>query len=525
MNVNLAERWAELPDLLAGHVLLSLSAILVGLAISLPLGIHAAGRRRLAGVVLNAASVVQTIPGLALLALMVPLLGGTIGYAPAFLALMLYSILPILRNTIVGLQGVDRVVREAARGIGMTPRESLWQVELPLALPVIVAGLRTAVVWVVGAATLATPVGASSLGNYIFAGLQTRNWLSVLFGCLFAAGLAIVLDQMIRLLEVAARDRRRGLATGVGIALASLLVVTVAPRFIDFDPGRVANTDPARGAVANSLADQRVVIGAKAFTEQYILGALLETRLEDAGARVDRRDNLGSTIAFDALRTNEIDVYIDYSGTIWATVMNRPEPINRYAMLAEMTGWLYAEHDILALGGLGFENAYGFAMARERAAALGVESLADLSRVADGLTIGGDAEVFSRPEWVMTRDTYDLGAMQTRAMDAAFMYGAVRDGQVDMISAYTTDGRIAAFDLLVLADPQSVLPPYDAVILLSPEAAANPALVGTLSDLVGAIDDTAMREANRLVDLDRQTPDQAAAWLDHHLRDLDGDGP
>jgi glycine betaine/choline ABC-type transport system substrate-binding protein len=110
-------------------------------------------------------------------------------------------------------------------------------------------------------------------------------------------------------------------------------------------------------------------------------------------------------------------------------------------------------------------------------------------------------------------------------MDAAFMYGAVRDEQVDMISAYTTDGRIAAFDLLVLADPQSVLPPYDAVILLSPAAAANPALVGTLSDLVGAIDDTAMREANRLVDLDRQTPDQAAAWLDHHLRDLDGDGP
>ncbi len=171
MSSNLAERWAELPDLLAGHMLLSLAAILVGLSISLPLGILAASRPRLAAVVFNAASVIQTIPGLALLALMVPLLGGMIGYAPAFLALMLYSILPILRNTIVGLQGLDPVVREAARGIGMTPRERLWQVELPLALPVIVAGLRTAVVWVVGAATLATPVGASSLGNYIFAGL------------------------------------------------------------------------------------------------------------------------------------------------------------------------------------------------------------------------------------------------------------------------------------------------------------------------------------------------------------------
>lgn len=119
---------------------------------------------------------------------MVPLLGGTIGFWPAFVALMLYSVLPILRNTIVGLQGIDPQVREAARGVGLTDRQRLWQIELPLALPVIVAGLRTATVWVVGAATLATPVGAPSLGNYIFAGLQTRNWVSVLFGCLFAAG-------------------------------------------------------------------------------------------------------------------------------------------------------------------------------------------------------------------------------------------------------------------------------------------------------------------------------------------------
>ena len=204
MSENFAERWAELPHLLSGHVLLSLAAIFVGMAISVPLGIYAAPRPRLAGGVLNIAGVIQTIPGLALLALMVPLLGGMIGYWPAFLALMLYSILPILRNTIVGLQGIEPGVREAARGLGMTETQRLWRVELPLSLPVIVAGLRTSVVWVVGAATLATPVGASSLGNYIFAGLQTRNWLSVLFGCVFAAGLAIVFDQMIRLLEIAA---------------------------------------------------------------------------------------------------------------------------------------------------------------------------------------------------------------------------------------------------------------------------------------------------------------------------------
>ncbi|MGK0266984.1 MAG: osmoprotectant transport system permease protein [Maricaulis sp.] len=517
MSANFAERWAELPHLLSGHVLLSLAAILVGMAISVPLGIYAAPRPRLAGSVLNIAGVIQTIPGLALLALMVPLLGGMIGYWPAFLALMLYSILPILRNTIVGLQGVDAGVREAAQGLGMSGSQRLWRVELPLSLPVIVAGLRTSVVWVVGAATLATPVGASSLGNYIFAGLQTRNWLSVLFGCVFAAGLAIVFDQMIRLLEVAARQRRQGLAAGVGLALALVVGLALLPAVLPASaPAAIAR---GTGDAPAGLAGQTIRIGAKAFSEQYILAALMQDVLEQAGAVVERRDNLGSTIAFDALRSGEIDVYIDYTGTIWATVMQRPQAAQRHLMLAEMTAWLHERYGILTLGRLGFENAYGFAMTAARADALGVASLADLAPLAGELTVGGDPEVFVRSEWIGTRDAYGLGAMRTRAMDSTFMYGAVRDGQVDLISAYTTDGRIAAYDLVVLDDPAHILPPYDAVILLSPRAAAMPGLAEALAPLVDAIDGDAMRGANRLVDLEQQTPAQAAAWLSRRLGD------
>ncbi|MBR9824895.1 MAG: ABC transporter permease subunit [Alphaproteobacteria bacterium] len=516
LRSNLEERLAELPDLLAGHLLLSMAAILVGIGLSLPLGIYAAPRKHFSNTVLNIASVIQTIPGLALLALMVPLLGGTIGYAPAFSALMLYSILPILRNTIVGIQGVDPAVLEAARGLGLTPRQRLWQVELPLALPVIVAGLRTATVWVVGAATLATPVGAPSLGNYIFAGLQTRNWLSVIFGCLFAAGLAIILDQMIRLLEVAARDRRRLLAVQVSGALILLTTAAIVPSLVDFSPP----SSPAQRAEQSAnrtdtatLDGLSVRIGAKAFTEQYILAELMEDVLTDAGADVERLDNLGSTVVFEALSSGRIDVAIDYTGTIWATIMNRSEPADRYAMYAEMSGWLYEEHGIVMLGRLGFENAYGFAMQGDRAQALGVTSLADLAVTGERLQVGGDPEVFTRSEWINTRDTYGLGALETRAMDSTFMYGAVRDGEVDVITAYTTDGRIAAYNLTVLSDPLGVLPPYDAVIMLSPQAATRPGVARSLAQLIGAIDDETMREANRLVDLERQTPAQAAAWL------------
>ncbi len=513
MNANLAERLAELPHLLSAHVILSMTALACGIAVSVPLGVLAAQRPGLSAVTLNIASVIQTIPGLALLALMVPLLGGMIGFWPAFLALLLYSLLPILRNTIVGLQGIEPQIREAARGIGMTDTQRLWQIELPLALPVIVAGLRTATVWVVGAATLATPVGAASLGNYIFAGLQTRNWLSVLFGCLFAAGLAIVLDQAIRWLEIAARDRRRGLALGVGLFLALLISVSVLPRFVSWSP-EAEMTVQVETVAATGIVGETVVVGAKAYTEQYILASLMQRRLESAGARVERLDNLGSTIAFDAVRTGEIDVYVDFTGTIWATVMNRPEPIDRHLMFTEMSAWLWQEHGIMTLGRLGYENAYGFALRRDRAEALGVDSLDDLAPIANDLEIGGDPEVFARAEWTATRDAYGLGSMRTRTMDATFMYTAVRDGQVDLITAYTTDGRIAAFDLAVLADPLFVLPPYDAVILISPQAAQRPGIANALAPLIGAIDETMMREANRQVDMDGQTPAQAAAWLD-----------
>ena len=194
-----------------------------GLLISLPLAIAVRNRPVLRGALLGLASIVQTVPGLALLALFYPLLlalaalslswfgvgFSAFGFLPAVLALALYSMLPVLRNTITGLQGVDPAILEAAQGVGMTPRQSLFMVELPLALPVMMAGIRTAAVWVIGTATLSTPIGQTSLGNYIFAGLQTQNWVFVLFGCVAAAVLALAVDQLLALIETGIRDRSR----------------------------------------------------------------------------------------------------------------------------------------------------------------------------------------------------------------------------------------------------------------------------------------------------------------------------
>jgi osmoprotectant transport system permease protein len=487
----------HLPDYLSSHLLLTIGALAAGVAISLPLAAFVVRVRPLAGPVLAVASVIQTIPGLALLALMVPLLG-RIGVLPALLALVLYSVLPILRNTVTGALAVDPDVLEAARGIGMTETQTLLRVQLPLAAPVIVAGLRTATVWTVGMATLSTPVGATSLGNYIFSGLQTQNMAAVLVGCAAAAALAIALDALIRLAEVAAQRRDLRLGAVSILCLAALAGLGSWPRL-----SQMLREDPRA----------LVMVGAKTFTEQYILARLIGDTLEAGGFQVEVRDSLGSTVVFDALAAGEIDLYVDYSGTIWANHMQRSDTPAAERVLVEMTRWLDERHGIQALGRLGFENAYALAMRRDRARQLGVQTLDDLRPHAPSLGVGGDYEFFARPEWAAVRDRYRLDFAEKRSLDSTLMYSAVVEGQVDVISAFSSDGRIAAFDLLVLADPLQAFPPYDAVLLLSSAARERPRLVAALRPLVGKIDDQRMRHANKLVDLDGRSIREAADFL------------
>lgn len=503
-----AEELAVFPSRYAGHLLLSLSAILTGLAVSIPLGIHAASRPALSGPALGLASLVQTIPGIALLALMVPVMGGRIGFWPAYAALALYSLLPILRNTIVGLQGVDNALKEAALGVGMTARQRLTQVELPLAAPVIVAGLRTASVWVVGAATLSTPVGAESLGNYIFQGLQTRNWGAVLFGCLVSAALALVLDQVIRLFELSAEQRSRRLAI-FGVAGLALVLAPLLLTLSDSGPGERLDRDFS--VSAEPLEGRTVTLAAKSFTEQYILAELISQRLEAEGARVDLRQGLGSAIAFDALVRGEVDLAVDYTGTVWATLMDREDVPPRAVMYAETSAWLLEEHGALAFAPLGFENAYAYAVTRETADRLDLVSVGDLA--GKDLTLASDPEFFGRAEWTRTRDIYSLDSLKTRGMESTFMYEAVAAGEVDVITAYTTDGRIDAYDLILLEEPAGALPPYDAFIILSPDAAEDRALQAALAPLASAISSDMMRTANGKVDLERESVRQAADWL------------
>jgi osmoprotectant transport system substrate-binding protein/osmoprotectant transport system permease protein len=507
----IAEALARLPAYLGGHVAVSVTALLLGLAISLPLAFASMRRPALQGALLGLASVVQTIPSLALLALFYPLLLGiaalterafgagfsALGFLPSVLALTLYSMLPVLRNTIAGLKGIAPAVSEAALGVGMTRRQSLTMVELPLALPVIMAGIRTAAIWVIGAATLSTPIGQTSLGNYIFTGLQTQNWVFVLFGCAAAAIFALLVDQLLALMETGLTRRKRAWVAGGGLGIALLTVAALVP----------------------GLSQPRAayVIGTKPFTEQYVLASLIEQRLGQAGLTATTREGLGSAVIFEALRAGEIDVYVDYSGTIWTNQMRRSDVKPRAEVVSEMKDWLKRDGIVLA-GELGFENAYALAMRRERAQALGVRTLADLARHARTLSIAGDYEFFGRPEWQSIRQAYGLAFREQRTMQPEFMYAAVANGEADMIAGYTSDGRIAQHNLTVLDDPKQVIPPYDAVLLVSPRRANDQALLAALTPLIGAIDVTAMREANLRASGGGASVADAARWLSNEIQ-------
>jgi osmoprotectant transport system permease protein len=500
------EQLVLLPRLLTAHLALSLFSLLVGVCISVPLGALASRSPWPGRLLLSGAAGVQTIPALALLALMVPLLDGlgwtSIGFLPAFIALVLYTVLPVLRNTVTGLNSLSPSVLEAARGVGMDGWQQLVRVELPLALPVIVAGIRTACVWTVGAATLATPVGADSLGNFIFAGLQTRNSSAVLVGCFGAAALALCLDGLGKLLLVGIERRLRWLTL---LALSAFAVLYAY----------------AGGAlVLQAQGAPRIVVGAKTFTEQYILAELLaEHVLQTTGKPARVQASLGSSIAFDALVSDSIDVYVDYSGTIWATVMHRTEvPRDRKHMLGEIEQYLRTTYGVTLVTELGFENSYALAMRRERAEQLAVRRIGDVARVSAELSIGGDYELFARPEWAALQRVYQLQFREQRAMDPSLMYRAVATGAVDVVGAFSTDGRIAAYDLVVLEDEREVIPPYDAIVLAGPRlASAHPEVVAALRGLAGSIQDEEMRRLNLAVDVQQRSIAEVAA---EHLKRL-----
>ncbi|HUG53657.1 MAG TPA: ABC transporter permease/substrate-binding protein, partial [Vicinamibacteria bacterium] len=421
----LAERRVELATLAAEHVLLVLVSTSLAVALGVPLGIFMTRRPGLAQPVLAAAGVLQTIPSLALFGLIIPLpLLGGIGARTAIVALVLYALLPILRNTYTGILQVDRAVAEAATGLGMTDLQRLRFVELPLALPVILAGLRVAAVVSVGTATIAAAVGAGGLGTYVFRGLARMDTRLVLAGAVPAAALALVVDGLLAMVERSRRPARAAGALCVGV-MAALAVAGIAS-------GR------GRG-------DRPVVVGSKNFTEQVVLGEVLAALLEARGMQVDRRLDLGGTaLCHEAVRAGHLDVYVEYTGTAQVDILHRAAGRDPEAVLEEVREG-YSPLGLVVGAPLGFDNTFALVTRPELSSRLGLTTISDLAAHARTLRMGLNGEFLERQDGLPgLQATYGFRLLRPAVeMDLGLIYSALLAGRVDVVVGSATDGLIA----------------------------------------------------------------------------------
>ena len=491
---------SELARLVAQHVVLVVVSTGTAALVGIPAGIVAFHRPTLARPLLFLANVAQTIPSLALFGFLLPLpfIGG-IGPRTALVTLTMYAFLPIVRTTVGGLKAIDRSIVEAGIAMGMTPRQLLFLVELPLAMPSVLAGLRVATVIGVGTATIAAAIGAGGLGEYIFRGLSMVDTTTILAGAVPAAALALAADGCLAWLEHRLRRSRTSLRGTAVVAGVALVLVTLL----------------AWSATART--SRSVVVGSKNFTEQVVLGELLSQAIEAEGVAVTRTLNLGGTFICDrALRSGNIDVYVEYTGTAVTAVFHQDvphEPRDAFQRARE----LYAREGITVLDPLGFNNTFAILVRGQEAKRLGLRSIADLRQPALGWTPGFGYEFLERADgYPGLSRTYGLKfAVPPRAMDLSLIYKALADGQVDVIAGDATSAQIDALDLTVLDDTLRYFPPYDAVPVVRTPALLRYAEINrAMARLTGRVTAADMRAMNRAVDVDHRHPrDVAAAFL------------
>ena len=490
----------ELALLMRQHLLLVGVSTVAAICIGIPAGVLAVRRPRAGAPIVWLANVAQTVPSLAMFGFLLPMpFVGGLGARVAITVLTLYAVLPIIRTTVAGLKSVDPALVDTAIGLGMTGRQRLWQVEMPLALPSIVAGIRVAAVVAVGTATIAAAVGAGGLGEYIFRGLSMVDPTVILAGAIPAAALALVLDGTLTLVE---RMVRRALTSGrsagrrripllVAAAVAGAAVILFAlPR----DDGPV------------------IRVGSKNFTEQIILGELLAQTIETrTPLQVERRLNLGGTFICDAaLRAADIDVYVEYTGTAYAAIF-KESPSTDPAHVLETVRKRYADAHLTTFAPLGFENTFAILVRGGEGRRLGLRSISDAVPYAPNWSAGFGYEFLQRADGLPGLvSTYGLRfETAPRAMDLSLIYRALAEGQVDLIAGDATSGLIEAYDLLMLEDDRRYFPPYDALVVARTAALlAHPDAQAAVAALSGRISLADMRRMNHQVDALRRDPPQ-----------------
>lgn len=500
----LTERADFFAGLLLEHLEISLLAIVIAILIGGLAGILISEFQRAAKPTLAVVNFLYTIPSISMLGFLIPFSG--VGNATAVIALTVYALLPMVRNTHTGISNIDPAVLEAAKGMGSTRGQILFKIKLPLAMPVIMSGIRSMVTMTIALAGIASFIGAGGLGVAIYRGITTNNAAMTMSGSLLIAVLALLVDLLLGFIErrmnrrSAKAKRNNRIMAAAAVAVCGALIVT---------------------GLFRTQTGETVHIATKPMTEQYVLGQMLKILIEqDTDLNVELTQGVGGGTSNiqPAMESGEFDIYPEYTGTAWNMVLKK-DGLYTEDLFSELCQEYEDNYDMEWAGMYGFNNTYGMAVRREIAEKYDLHTYSDLAAVADQLVFGAEYDFFEREDgYDALCDTYGLNFKETMDLDIGLKYQALNQEQIDVMVVFTTDGQLSASDVVVLEDDKQFYPSYLCGNVVRGEVLEeHPELSGVFDKVTGLITDSDMAQMNYEVETENREPeDVAEEYLQAH---------
>lgn len=495
---------SQIFQLLLQHIQLTFVSIFFAIIIGIPLGILVSKNEKIRKYVIGIINIFQAVPSMALLGLLVPVLG--IGSKPAIMMVVLYSLLPIVKNTMTGILGIDKNMLESARGIGLTSKQILYKIQLPLALPIIMAGIRISSVTAVGLMTLAAFIGAGGLGYLVFSGVQTVNNIMILAGAIPACILALLVDYLLSKVEQNVmskysatksnqnKPKKKHTASKVCAALVALVIL-----FTSIGQG--------------FSKDDTIVIGGKSFSEQLILGNIYAELIEEyTDYNVEKNLNMGTAVLWTSIVKGDVDMYVDYTGTILTNIMGEEAKGDKDEVYNHVKDTINEEYGLTLLEPTGFNNTYTLAMKQDVAEQYNIETYSDLTKYSEDLVFCPTLEFQNREDGLLgLKNAYGMNFESIKGMDGSLRYQALERGDAQVVDAFSTDGLLKKFNLKILEDDKEFFPPYYACPIIRNDTLEKyPDLEEVINKLKGAINEEEMMNMNYQVDEEGKDPQSVA---------------
>ncbi len=485
----LIEKKSFFVQLTIEHLEISLLAILIAIVLGGVIGILISEFAKTTKPTMAAINFIYTIPSISMLGFLIPFLG--IGNTTSVIALTIYALLPMVRNTYTGLVNVDKNIIEAARGMGSTNLQVLFKVKLPLAMPVIISGIRNMVIMTIALAGIASFVGAGGLGVAIYRGITTNNAAMTMAGSLLIALLALFLDFILSVVEKSKKSRHI-----VSICIGIVCVAIIG------------------NLVISTGTKDTIHIATKPMTEQYIMGEMLDILIEkdtDLNVEVTQGVGGGTSNIQPAMEKGEFDIYPEYTGTAWNIVLKNSDVYDE-SKFDKMQNEYEKNLNMKWLGMYGFNNTYGMVVRKDIAEKYNLKTYSDLKNVSNQLTFGAEYDFFEREDgYESLCKTYGLDFAATKDMDIGLKYKAIEQGEIDVMPIFTTDGQLSIANVVILEDDKSFYPSYLCGNIVRKETLEkHPELEVVFEKLIDSISDSEMAEMNYKVESKGKEPREVA---------------